>query len=139
MRPLFFLLVIFPLLELWLLIKVGSLIGALPTLALVLLSAALGGAVLRRAHWRTLWSIDFRLQRGESPAPELLDGFLVALGGLLLVLPGLISDAIGLLCLLPPWRRSLVRRAAGRRSASPHPHGRDDGPVTLEGEYRRED
>jgi UPF0716 protein FxsA len=133
-RPLFFLFVVFPLLELWLLFKVGSLIGALPTLGLVVLSGALGAAVLRQAGWRTL----LRLQRGETPAPELAEGFLLALGGVLLLLPGLIGDVLGLLCLLPLCRHRLARRMLGRRRAHA-PGDAAEGPVTLEGEYHRED
>jgi UPF0716 protein FxsA len=138
MRPLFFVLVIFPLLELWLLFKVGAMIGALPTLGLVVASAMLGIAVLRRVGWRTLTRMDLRRSRGEPAGRELLDGFILALGGALLFLPGLIGDVLGLLFLLPPCRRWLGSSFLGRYAAGPVA-ANDSGPVTLEGEYRRED
>lgn len=138
MRFLPLVLIVFPLLELWLLIEVGEEIGALPTIALVLLSAAAGIAVLRLAGWRTL----LRLRSGEPPARELLEGFTLALGGVLLIWPGLIGDVLGLLCLLRPFRRLLSNRLFGRfpRRPGPPPGSAEAGrPITIEGEYRREE
>ena len=139
MRPLFFLIFMYPLLELWVLIEVGSRIGGLTVLGLILLSGVLGLAVIRQAGWQTL----LRARSAASPAVELTDGMLLGGAGLLLFLPGLIGDALGLLMLLPSARRGLVRRllgrfivvgasAKGRRSATAAPVN------VIEGEFSRE-
>lgn len=128
--------IIFPLLEFWLLLKLGALVGAFAVLAIVIVSMVVGVRVLKVAGWRALFGSRLRLQRGESPAPELIDGFLLAVSGFLLLLPGLISDVIGLLLLIGPLRRLCSSRFAYNRAASAGPI--PDGPVTIEGEYRRE-
>lgn len=133
----FLLFSVFPLLELWLLLKLGALIGAFAVLVLIVASVFVGIRVLRVAGWRTVFGSRLRLQRGESPAPELADGFLLALSGVLLVLPGLISDAIGLLLLIGPLRRYFAGRFAHNRAAVNDPDC-PDSPITIEGEYRRE-
>ncbi len=143
--PLMFLL--FPLLELWLLILAGMVFGAAVVILWVILSALAGLAVLRRAGWKSWLRADWRMQRGESPAAELADGVLLGTGGFLLFLPGLITDAIGLLLLLPATRRrvvgALARVASVSRWSGFQAHTRssrrgEDG-ETLEGEYWRDD
>lgn len=114
MPALLLLILLFPFIELALLIKVGGLIGVLPTLLLVLAGIILGGLLLRVAGLATAWRARERLARGELPEQEMLEGLCIALGGGLLVLPGFISDALGLLCLLPFTRRLLLRRLFGR-------------------------
>lgn len=109
MPVLFLLFVLLPVLELVLLIKVGSMIGVLPTVALVLLTAATGVHLLRRQGFGTLLRARTRLQAGDLPAQELVEGFLIAGGGALLLSPGFITDALALLLLLPWTRRALVR------------------------------
>lgn len=130
----FLLFSVFPLFEFWLLLKLGALIGALATLGIVVASILLGIRVLQIAGWRTWLGSRWRLQRGESPASELTDGFLLALSGVLLVLPGLISDFFGLLLLIGPSRRFCASRFARNRTSAMNP----DSPITIEGEYRRE-
>lgn len=133
----FLLFIIFPLFELWLLLKLGALIGALAVLAIVVASMFVGMRVLQIAGWRAWFGSQSRLQRGESPAPELVDGFLLAISGFLLVLPGLIGDVVGLLFLIGPLRRYCASRFA-RSRASAMGSERPDGPITIEGEYHRE-
>ncbi|UVE18626.1 membrane protein FxsA [Pseudomonas sp. LS44] len=108
MRAFFLLFLLFPLIELAVLIKVGSAIGVLPTLLLLIGSAVLGSVLLRVAGVATAWRARERLARGEMPEQEVLEGLLIAVGGGLLLLPGFISDVVGLLCLLPPVRRLVV-------------------------------
>lgn len=133
---------LFPFLELLLLISVGSAIGALPAIGLVVLGSVCGVLVLRQVGWRTAWAVEQRLQQGEPPTAELLDGFALAVGGLLLLLPGLLSDVLGIFCLLRPLRRGLARRLLAARtgsrasSSAPHPPRR---PEVIEGEYTRLD
>ncbi|MCQ4346010.1 FxsA family protein [Pseudomonas stutzeri] len=138
-------LILFPLLELALLIVVGSHIGVLATLLLVIAGALAGGFLLRIAGPATAWRARARLLAGEPPEQEMLDGLLLALGGFLLLLPGFVSDALGILCLLPFTRRSLrqrlLRGAARRRPQSgpaPHEPGQSR-PQVIEGEWRRHD
>lgn len=136
MRPLFFLIWLYPLLELWLLVKVGSLIGTAAVLALILGSGLCGLAILRRAGWLTL----LRARGGDSPALVITDGFLLAGAGLLLVLPGLIGDVVGVLLLLPVTRRGLSRRFLGplsrqRAAGSAVPRSTE----VIEGDFHRED
>jgi UPF0716 protein FxsA len=150
MRSLPVLLLLFPLLELWLLIKVGSWLGALPTVALVVLSTLLGVAVLRRVGWQTLSLAQQRLRQQASPVPALFDGFALALAGVLLVLPGLLSDVVGLLLLIAPLRHWLLRNCYGATAAiatARQPSAASAGrfaaggaqePAIIDGEYRRE-
>ena len=104
------LLVIFftvPLVEMYVLIKVGEQIGALPTVGLVVLTAVIGVALLRQQGLSTLTRGVSRLQRGEMPAREMLEGLLLAVGGALLLTPGFVTDALGFLLLIP-WSRQAV-------------------------------
>lgn len=130
----FLLFVVLPLVELWLLIRIGAAIGATLTLGLVLATAALGVGVLNRQGFRTLARVRARLARGEAPAAEVLDGTLLGFAGLLLVVPGPLTDALGLLGLIPGLRGWLVRRLL----ASPRVVRRDAGNL-IEGDYERED
>ena len=117
MRAFFFLFLLFPLLELTVLIKVGGAIGVLPTLLLIIGSAVLGSLLLRVAGLATALRARERLARGELPEQEMLEGMLIALGGGLLLLPGFISDIRGLFCLIPFTRRLLVRQLLRRVEA----------------------
>ncbi len=109
MRLLFLLFIILPIAELLLLFKVGSLIGALPTIAIVLLTATLGVRILRHQSFSTLRRAQARLQGGELPGQELVEGFLISIGGALLLTPGFITDISAMCLLLPFSRRALVR------------------------------
>src|SRR5690606_14016642 len=81
---------------------------------LVIGSAVLGSVLLRVAGVATAWRARERLARGELPEQEMLEGLLIAVGGGLLLLPGFISDILGLLCLFPFTRRLLVGRLRQR-------------------------
>jgi len=118
MLPLVFLLFIgVPLVELYVIIQVGQAIGALPTIALLVVDSLLGAALLR-AQSRSVWR-RFRtaLASGLPPARETVDGALVIMGGALMLAPGFITDAFGALLLLPPTR-ALVRRGILRNARS---------------------
>src|SRR5690606_8721638 len=97
-----------PILEMWLLIEVGSAIGTLPTIGMVLLTAVVGAALLRQQGFHTLTRAQQRLNSGEVPATEILEGLFLAVGGALLLTPGFLTDAIGFCCLLPPIRRGII-------------------------------
>lgn len=107
--PLFaFLLLGFPLIELYLLIELGTLIGALPTVALVVGTALLGAYLLRHQGLSNYRRMQQSLARGEVPAQEMIEGVVILLGAVLLLIPGPITDVLGVLCLIPPLRRRIV-------------------------------
>jgi UPF0716 protein FxsA len=106
-----------PLAELYVIIRVGEWIGALPTIGLLMLDSIVGAWLLRaqgRAAWRRFRAA---LAEGRVPAREVLDGALVIFGGALLLTPGFITDVFGALLLIPP-SRALVRGALTRHFRS---------------------
>lgn len=111
---LFLLFTAVPLLELLILVRVAGWAGALPTLLLVLGTGAAGAWLARREGARKWARIRSELDAGRVPAGELLEGFFVLVAGILLVTPGILTDAAGLLLLLPPVRRRVVRWARRR-------------------------
>jgi UPF0716 protein FxsA len=123
MRLLFLAFLVIPIFEVWLLIQVGSLIGVLPTVALVVLTAVIGVNLLRQQGAATLVKIQQKMQQGEAPAIEMLEGLALAVGGALLLTPGFATDAIGFMCLLPFTRRKLVVGIMGRIVGSMVPVG----------------
>lgn len=112
MRIFFLLFLVFPLLELFVLIRVGSSIGAATTLLLVLAGGVLGVLCMRLAGLTTALKVRERMAQGEVPNNDMLNGLLLVVGGGLLFLPGFISDVIGILCLLPFVRQWLIKRIA---------------------------
>ncbi len=143
---LFLLLLLVPLVEIYFLIQVGSVIGVIPTIALVVFTALLGAMLLRFQGWTTLQRIRATLAQGQLPALELMEGVLLLLAGILLLTPGFLTDAVGFLLLVPPLRRVLIRWFLSRAELrSQPPPGATDGsrhprdPYTIEGEYRRDD
>ncbi len=105
-----------PLLEIYLLIKIGGLIGVLATILLIVLTAVLGTALLRQQGLATLNRFQASLGRGELPAIEMLEGVALLIGGALLLTPGFFTDAIGFLCLLPLSRKAIVYAILARLS-----------------------
>ncbi len=105
--------IVVPIAELYVIIQVGELIGVWPTLLLLLLDAVLGSWLLKhqgRSAWRRF---NQALAERRLPAKEVADGFLVVLGGALLIAPGFITDIFGVLFLLPPTR-AVARRVLRR-------------------------
>lgn len=102
------LLLLVPAIEITVFIKVGQAIGAWKVVALVFLSAILGAALLRYQSIGVIRRLDRDLKQGRTPDVSLFDGFLVVVGGVLLIVPGFVTDIIGLLLMIPFVRR-LVR------------------------------
>lgn len=98
---------VLPALELALLIKVGSHIGALNTILIVIGIGVIGAALARYEGFRVLMKVQDSLQRGIMPSVELLDGFMVLAGGIALLTPGFITDVLGLLLLFPVTRAGI--------------------------------
>lgn len=113
-------------------LAVAGWLGAGPTLLLLLVGAVAGGAVLRTARFSLLSQLRRGLAGGEPLLPALLGGALRAAAGILLIIPGFISDLVAAGLLIPPLRRRLIRRLS-----APSDHG--SGPVVIEGDYRRVD
>ena len=144
-RTIFALFLVVPILEIYLLIQVGSLIGALPTVFLVVFTAVAGAWLLRRQGFATLGRVQATMARGEIPAIEMLEGAMLLIGGALLLTPGFFTDAIGFVCLIPALRRSVIRWAIRRGAINasvpggPKAGSREHGPRTIEGEYWKDD
>ncbi|HEX4304788.1 MAG TPA: FxsA family protein [Solirubrobacterales bacterium] len=119
--------IVVPIAELYVIIQVGGLIGVGPTLLLLLLDAILGSWLVKhegRAAWRRF---NQALAERRIPGKEVADGFLVILGGALLIAPGFITDIFGVFLLIPPTRaiarRVLRRFAVGRVAVAGFPGG----------------
>jgi len=141
---LFLLFLAVPMVEIYFLIKVGNVIGAIPTIALVVFTALLGAMLLRFQGWITLQRARMSMAQGRLPATEMMEGVLLVFAGALLLTPGFVTDTMGFLLLIPPLRKALIRWFISRSSApfepprgprGPHEHP----PHTIEGECHRED
>jgi len=120
-----------PVLELWLLLRIGSWLGAGATVALVVLTGVVGATLARREGVHAWSAVQAELSAGRLPGRELLEALLVLLAGIVLVTPGVLTDAAGLLLLVRPLRGRLVRRleeryrqTLDRRSGGPPDEGR---------------
>jgi UPF0716 protein FxsA len=109
---LFLIFILVPVAELYVLIKIGQLIGPLPTVGFLLLSALVGTWLARHQGFAVLRRIQEELAQGRLPAAQLLDGAMVLAGGVFLVLPGFLTDIIGLFLLIPVTR-ALFKRLLG--------------------------
>lgn len=146
--------IIVPIIEMVVLIEVGGMIGALPTVGLVLLTAVVGAAMLRQQGAATLLRANQRMASGELPAREMAEGLLLAIGGVMLMTPGFVTDAAGFACLLPLTRRwlshSVMNRMVfgGGASMGGHyeyqqyrerePRRDADGNIIIEGEFEQD-
>ncbi|EGV16655.1 FxsA family protein [Thiocapsa marina] len=140
--PFLFLLIVIgiPMIEIYIMIQVGSEIGAFPTIALAIFTAIVGIWLVRHQGFGLLARVREITDRGEVPALEVLDGALLLVAGLFLLLPGFLTDTIGFLLLVPPLRQWIVGRyvrVIPVRTGTPP--GGGAGPRVIEGDYRRED
>ena len=150
MSPFQLLFVVFllvPLIEIWLLIQVGSVIGAGWTIFLVVFTAVLGATLVRAQGLSTYGRMQAMLARGQMPALEMLEGLALFLAGALLLTPGFLADGVGFVLLVPELRRGIIRGLLRRGLVHPVP-GRQTGKheqpgprrrQPLEGDWRRDD
>ena len=120
MSPVLALLLIFilvPLAEVGVFIEVGGLLGLWPTLALCLVTAAIGTLCIRYQGFNLITRARAQLDAGEAPVLELVSGVCLLVAGVLLLIPGFVTDAVGFLLLLPPFRRFLFDRVIAPRMA----------------------
>lgn len=151
--PIFLLLVLLlPVIELTVMIQVGSEIGAFNTIALTILTAIIGISLVRSQGLGVMQRAQMNMAEGKGAAPEMVEGAMLAFSGLCLLIPGFLTDAAGALLLLPPLRAgaakyilaSKVIRFRGAFGAGPHspygPGGHKDPYQegnTYDGEYER--
>ncbi|EGU45599.1 FxsA family protein [Vibrio splendidus] len=165
MFPILLLLFIFvPIIEIGLFIQVGGFLGLWPTITLVLITAFVGASLVRSQGIQTLMSVQGRLQQGEMPAQQILEGVMLAVAGVLLLTPGFMTDALGMLVLLPAPRAMIAKKmmekmvvknmsggfhAGGQAGFGQSPFGDDPfnrdpfdqskGGNTFEGEFEKKD
>ncbi len=136
---LFTVFILMPILEIYVIVQVGQEIGAGWTIALLLLSGFVGTWLIRHEGARAWRALAAAVDRGRMPATEIADGALILLGGALMLAPGFLTDALGILLILPMTRpvfRRLLAAAVSRRLLSGEVDvrrspgvGPDEGPV----------
>lgn len=141
MRFLLILFILVPITEIFVLIKVGQVAGALPTVGMILLTAVIGLALLRQQGYSAIARAKQKMEQGTMPATEMVEGLFLAVGGLLLLTPGFVTDFIGFCCLIPGVRRLIIGWGfAHMLKGRVRPVTRSEGAGrTLEGDYKRED
>jgi len=115
---------IIPIIEIYLLIEIGAMFGALTAVTLVILTGFLGAFLARMQGLQTLYRIQESLREGRMPSGELLDALLIVIAGLLLLTPGFLTDSVGFLLLIPLTRNSIkywLRRQIELRYMSNRP------------------
>ncbi len=105
---LFVLFTLVPLVELYLLIRLGTYVGAVDTIAIVIGTGIAGGLLAKSQGLAVLDRIRAELNQGRLPAESLFDGLLILMAGAMLVTPGLLTDGLGLLLLIP-WSRQAIK------------------------------
>lgn len=114
--PIFLLLfVAIPLIEIYFMIELGSVLGAGFTVFMVVLTAVIGAALVRFQGFTTLARAQREMALSRMPAVEVLEGAILLLAGTMLLIPGFFTDTLGFLMLIPPLRQWLVRRFLARR------------------------
>ncbi len=151
---LFALFVAVPLIEIGLFIQVGGAIGLWPTLAIVVITAVIGTAMMRAQGAQALRDLQRSFATLDDPAEPLAHGAMILVSGALLLTPGFFTDTIGFLLLIPPVRRAVYRHLRARMSVTtftmgagtmdagsadmpPRPCGPDDD--IIDGEFREVD
>jgi len=137
---------VIPLTEIYLLIEVVGIIGAIPTIFLVVFTAVFGALLIRHQGVATMLRARQEINQGAVPAMQMLEGVALLVSGALLLTPGFMTDAIGFVLLVPPMRRFLILKMLGGAvppSVNPFDSaGSADRPGerrTIEGEFKRDD
>ncbi|NOY15408.1 MAG: FxsA family protein [Gammaproteobacteria bacterium] len=134
-----------PIAEIWLMIDIGSVIGAGWTVLAIIATAVIGASLVRYQGLGVYTRMNLSVSRGELPAMEMIEGLSLFISGILLLTPGFITDAMGFLLLIPPLRRRFALNILKRFFIIPNgikPGSDGDprvDPKTIEGEFRRID
>ena len=145
--------ILVPIAEIAIFIWVGEQIGIAATIAIVIVTAILGTALLRRQGLSAAYRVQEALDRGEVPIDPVVDGVCLLLAGAFLLTPGLLTDAVGFLLFIPEVRRHLARAAvkalirrgnvrvytSGGSNPNPRPPGGGAGGEVIDGEFERVD
>jgi UPF0716 protein FxsA len=121
--------IVVPILEIYVIIQVGQVIGAWWTILLLIADSIVGSWLIRREGRRAWLALTTALQSGRMPATELADGGLILVGGTLMLSPGFVTDAVGILLVLP-FTRPIARRFLSRVVARRLLEARRPGPGT---------
>ncbi len=140
---LFLIVLIIPFAEIYLLLQVGSFLGAFPTIILVVFTAVLGSWLLKQQGFATFRRFQENLAQGQIPAYEIIEGPIILLGGVLLLTPGFITDVLGLACLITPLRKKIAQYIIENRiiqqSSSAFQATKKADTNVLEGEFKKDD
>lgn len=121
-----------PLVELYVIVETASSIGTLETIGLLILVSIVGAWMVKAQGMAVLWRVRGKLQEGQMPGRELVDGALVLFAGALMLTPGFVTDAVGLLLLFPPTRmviRPILIRRFRHRVSYYGPGGSGQGTI----------
>ena len=100
---------IIPVMEIAILIKVGSFVGVTETIAVILLTAVIGAFLVRKEGLTVMYKLRQKISEGVMPAEEILDGVMILIAGALLLTPGLVTDFVGFALVIPPSRRFIKK------------------------------
>ena len=103
-----------PLVEIWLLLEISKRLGVLDTIALVIITGFTGAWLARSQGLQIFRTIQFELQQGKMPSDSLIEGLLLLIAGIVLITPGLITDCAGILLLIPPTRKYIMKYLKNR-------------------------
>ena len=115
MNTLLLSIIVFPIIEIYLFIKVGSEIGAFNTILLIFITAFLGIIYARYEGFNTLKSGMSQMVKNQVPAYEIISGAALAFAAILLILPGFATDLVGLLIIFPPTRKLIFKRVTSQQ------------------------
>lgn len=142
-RLIFLFFLVVPLLEIYLLLKIGGMIGVFKTVFMVVATAVIGAWLLRMQGFATWQRLQASMARGEIPTLEIIEGPILLVGGALLLTPGFFTDILGFLCLIPITRRNfalyLMEQGLSSFIATGTKKSESRKERTIEGEYKRED
>tara|TARA_B100000989_G_scaffold178299_1_gene133921 strand:- start:211 stop:636 length:426 start_codon:yes stop_codon:yes gene_type:complete len=112
MNPILLTIILIPVIEIYLLIKIGSQIGAITTIFMIFMTAIIGVYYAKYEGLNTLKSGFSQLNKNETPAYEVISGAAIAFAALLLIVPGFVTDTLGFLLIFPPTRKLIFNRLA---------------------------
>ena len=135
MNSVILLVLLVPIIEIYLFIKIGSEIGAFNTISLILITAFVGVIYARYEGFNTLRSGISQLVKNELPVYEIISGAALAFAAILLILPGFATDFIGITLIFPPTRRLLFRNFSNKNSNKKYQNKSD----YIEGEFEEKD
>ena len=139
---LFLIVLILPFAEIYLLLLVGGIIGAFPTIFLVVFTAVLGAWLLRQQGFATFRRFQENLAQGMIPAYEMIEGPIILLGGVLLLTPGFITDMLGFACLIPSLRKKIAQYVIENyliQASGNYQREKAADKNILEGEFRKDE